>query len=48
MPDWREMARRRLTPLALDAERQEEIIVELADHLEDLYSDLVRQGKSEV
>ena len=48
MPDWREMARRRLTPLALDAKRQEEIIVELADHLEDLYSDLVRQGKSEV
>jgi hypothetical protein len=42
------MARRRLTPLALDAKRQEEIIVELADHLEDLYSDLVRQGKSEV
>jgi len=48
MPDWREIARQRLTPLALDAKRQEEIIVELAGHLEDLYSDLVRQGKSEV
>jgi hypothetical protein len=48
MPDWREMAKRRLTPLALDAQRQEEIIVELADHLEDLYCDLVCQGKSEV
>jgi len=48
MPDWREIARRRLTPLALEAKRQEEIIAELADHLEDLYSDLVRQGKSEV
>ena len=47
MPDWREIARRRLTPLALDAQRQEEIVVELADHLEDLYADLVRQGKSE-
>ena len=48
MPDWQEIARRRLTPLALEAKRQEEIIAELADHLEDLYSDLVRQGKSEV
>jgi hypothetical protein len=42
------MARQRLTPLALEAKREEEIIMELADHLEDLYSDLVRQGKSEV
>ena len=48
MPDWQEIARRRLTPLALEAKRQEEIIVELADHLEDLYSDLVRQGKPEI
>jgi hypothetical protein len=48
MPDWREIARRRLTPLALDAKRQEEIITELANHLEDLYEDLLRQGKSEV
>lgn len=48
MPDWREIAAQRLTPLALEAERQEEIVIELADHLEDLYSDLIRQGKSEV
>jgi hypothetical protein len=48
MPDWREIATRRLTPLALEAKRQEEIIAELANHLEDLYEDLVRQGKSEV
>lgn len=48
MPDWREIAGRRLTPLALDANRQEEIITELADHLEELCEDLVRQGKSEV
>ncbi len=47
MPDWREIARQRLTPLALDAKRQEEIITEVADHLEDLCADLVRQGKSE-
>jgi hypothetical protein len=32
----------------LDSDRQEEIIVELANHMEDHYSDLVRQGKSEV
>jgi hypothetical protein len=31
----------------LDAKREEEIINELACHLEDLYEDLVRQGKSE-
>jgi len=48
MPDWREMARGRLTPLRVDAKRQEEIITELADHLEQLCEDLVRQGKSEV
>jgi hypothetical protein len=29
----------------LDAKREEEIIAELAGHLEDLYKDLVRQGK---
>src|SRR5208283_2926637 len=48
MPDWREVARRKLTPLALDAKREEEIITELAGHLEDLYEDSIRQGKSEV
>jgi hypothetical protein len=47
MPDWREIARRRLTPFGLDANRQQETITELADHLEDLCEDLVRQGKSE-
>jgi hypothetical protein len=47
MPDWREIVRRRLTPLGLDALREEEIVAEIAGHLEDLYEDLVRQGKSE-
>jgi hypothetical protein len=47
MPDWREIVRPRLTPLGLDAKREEEVISELAGHLEDLYEDLVRQGKSE-
>jgi hypothetical protein len=47
MPDWRGIARRRLAPLALEAKRKEEIIDELSGHLEDLYSDLLRHGKSE-
>jgi hypothetical protein len=47
MPDWREIVRPRLTPLGLDAKREEEVISELAGHLEDLYEDLVRQSKSE-
>jgi len=47
MPDWRALARRRLTPLALSSAREDEIIAELADHLEDLCEDLVRQGTTE-
>jgi hypothetical protein len=47
MPDWQRLARRRLTPLALDSAREDEIVAELAGHLEDLYADLVRQGTPE-
>jgi hypothetical protein len=47
MPDWREIVRARLTPLGLDAKGEEEIVAELAGHLEDVYEDWVRQGKSE-
>jgi hypothetical protein len=47
MPDWQRLARRRLTPLALDSARENEIVAELAGHLEDLYEDSVRQEKSE-
>jgi hypothetical protein len=47
VPDWREIAKRSLTPLGLDDERQEEIITEVAGHLEDFYEDLLQQGKSE-
>ena len=46
MPDWLALARKKLGPLALEAKRQEEIVVELAGHLEDLYSDALRQGRS--
>jgi len=47
MPDWQRLARRRLTPLALDSAREDEIVAELAGHLEDLYADFVRQGTPE-
>ena len=47
MPDWREIVRDRLTPLRVGEKRHEDIVAELAGHLEDLYEDLVRQGKSE-
>jgi hypothetical protein len=35
MPDWRTYLRERLGPLGLRREREEEILTELADHLED-------------
>ena len=47
MPDWCEIAKQGLGPLPFEADREDEIILELAYHLEDLYSDAVRQGKSE-
>jgi len=47
VPDWCEIARQGLGPLPFEADREDEIILELADHLEDLYCDAVRQGKSE-
>jgi len=47
MPDWRGIVRDRLTPLRVVEKRQEDIVAELADHLEDSCEDLVRQGKSE-
>jgi hypothetical protein len=46
MPDWRAIARQRLGPLALEAKRQEEIVLELAGHLEDVYTDARWQGRS--
>lgn len=48
MPDWRGIVRHRLTPLSVGDKRHEDIVAELANHLEDLCEDLVRQGKSEV
>jgi hypothetical protein len=48
MPDWREIVRDRLTPLRVGEKRQEDIVAELAGHLDELYEDMVRQGRSEV
>jgi hypothetical protein len=47
VPDWRGIVRHRLTPLRVGEKRQEDIVADLAGHLEDLCEDLVRQGKSE-
>lgn len=47
MPDWLALARLRLAPLKLDSAREDEIIAELAGHMEDLHADLVRQGTPE-
>jgi len=47
MPDWRGIVRDRLTPLRVGEKRHQDIVAELADHLEDSCEDLVRQGKSE-
>jgi hypothetical protein len=47
MRDWHELVRQRLSGLALDAEEKEEVQVELAEHLEEVYEDHRRQGMAE-
>src|SRR5580700_8920529 len=47
MLDWRSEIRARLAPLRLSAEREAEIIDELAQHLDDRYADLRSRGHSE-
>jgi hypothetical protein len=47
MADWRELVRERLYPLSLSAEDAEEVVLELAAHLEDLYEEKLGQGISE-
>lgn len=39
MPDWRELVRQRLGRLSLDARREDEIVAELANHLDDVFED---------
>ena len=47
MPDWREPIRERLAQLDLAGAHEEEIVEELAQHLEDRYSELRTRGASE-
>ncbi len=47
MPDWREAIRERLIRLSLSGAREGEVIEELAQHLEDRYSELRARGISE-
>ncbi|HEV2341629.1 MAG TPA: permease prefix domain 1-containing protein [Candidatus Acidoferrales bacterium] len=44
MPDWENLVRIQLRGLELESQQQEEIIVELAGHLEEAFQDLSRSG----
>jgi hypothetical protein len=45
--DWKEIVRRRLTPLPLEPARREEVIEELSHQLEDAYKEALSAGASE-
>ena len=47
MPDWKPEIRGRLADLDLDPVRSEEIVLELAQHLDDRYGELLGHGASE-
>jgi hypothetical protein len=47
VPDWKELVRIRLTPLPLEPGRREEVIEELAQQLEDAYTEAIAGGASE-
>lgn len=47
MHDWKEIVRRRLTPLPLEPARREEVIEELSHQLEDAYKEALSAGASE-
>ncbi len=47
MPDWRQFVREHLPPLGLSAAREQEIIEELSQQLEQSYSDAIARGCSE-
>jgi hypothetical protein len=44
MPDWEQMLRERLGELRLELAVQQEVITELAGHLEDVYENFLAQG----
>jgi hypothetical protein len=47
MRDWRDVVRQKLAALALEPEEKREVFEELAEHLEETYQSLLRQGISE-
>jgi putative ABC transport system permease protein len=47
MPDWKHYIRERLPSLGLEAEREMEIVEELANHLDSVYEDALARGASE-
>jgi hypothetical protein len=47
MPDWRKLVRERIASSALPAASHEEVISELADHLEEAYAAALSQGLTE-
>ncbi len=47
MPEWKDEIRRRLAGLKLEPTREAEIVEELAEHLEDRYSELLASGATE-
>lgn len=48
MPDWKSYLRNRLSLPGMKGHRDERMISELADHLEDLYQEALSRGASEV
>jgi predicted permease len=47
MPDWNRYVRENLPPLALDPERELEMVDEMAQHLEAVYEDALANGASQ-
>src|SRR5436190_23270407 len=48
MPDWREQIRKRLAGAKLGAARENEIVEELTQHLDDAYEQALRDGATEI
>jgi hypothetical protein len=47
MPDWEKLVRERLAGLRLELQEENDVIAELADHLEEDFESLCRRGMSE-
>lgn len=47
MPDWNSIVRKKLKTLSLDIEQQEEVVAELAGHVEELFEQFRARGLNE-